>query len=351
MTKARVLVIGVAGNDNNINERRLTSTRFYNSHARIIYHYQAPKSRETDEYFDLVTSQYKIYKHLFTSNGMNYPHQELVEARKQWTAELVDELKSRDYAPNLVLVCSSMEEYIYEKILRRYFNPVISNAYFKDAEFLFIPKQFLTQVISTSYCYFIKNSDKQYFVQYFDDNADIVEFDMSLPTFPPIFTPYKVVKRVIHPYQNIGQLEIVMENVAKYHIDNFTIFQGAQKTKQITLGLELHDQFNLVMLVDGVELKGFEYLQFVTQKSKEFDEAITRENEKAKNKVDLTKKTFKTEKLLAISMAWKKPDKGRVINDWATQLIHGMTNDEIWDKYYEYVHIDIMRKNITGRLM
>ncbi|CAL6070925.1 Hypothetical_protein [Hexamita inflata] len=162
MKKAQVLVIGISHNDFTDKAKRYANPRFYNAHSRVLYHYQAPESRETYDQFETVTREYKTYQHIFIPNYTSCPNSELVEVRRQWGNCLVQELQSLSYSPNLILVCSSMDDLIYDKILRRYFSPVIQNSFFKQAEFLFLPRQFLAQVISTSYCYFERNNPKQY---------------------------------------------------------------------------------------------------------------------------------------------------------------------------------------------
>ncbi|CAL6079590.1 Hypothetical_protein [Hexamita inflata] len=351
MKKAQVLVIGISHNDFTDKAKRYANPRFYNAHSRILYHYQAPESRETYDQFEIVTREYKTYQHIFIPNYTSCPNSELIEVRKQWGDSLVQELQSHSYNPNLILVCSSMDDLIYDKLLRRYFSPVIQNSFFKQAEFLFLPRQFLAQVISTSYCYFERNNPKQYFVQYYDDNADIVEFDMSLPHYPSTSkTPFRVLKRVLDPYL-VSNIEIIMNYVQELQIKSFTVFEGNKKVHQMVLAKQLSLRYNVIVLVDGVELKGFEYLQFIMQKEKEFNEAIIKENETAKNKVDLNDpKIFKKEKLMAIAQAWKGVGNGKLIGDWARMLINGMTERDAWDKYEAFVAADITRKRMTGRI-
>ncbi|CAL6041048.1 Hypothetical_protein [Hexamita inflata] len=139
-----------------------------------------------------------------------------------------------------------------------------------------------------------------------------------------------------------------MNYVQELQIKSFTVFEGNKKVHQMVLAKQLSLRYNVIVLVDGVELKGFEYLQFIMQKEKEFNEAIVRENEA--KKIDLKEKTFKKEKLMAIAQAWKGVGNGKLIADWARMLINGMTERDAWDKYEAFVAADITRKRMTGRI-
>ncbi|CAL6041046.1 Hypothetical_protein [Hexamita inflata] len=112
MKKAQVLVIGISHNDFTDKAKRYANPRFYNAHSRVLYHYQAPESRETYDQFETVTREYKTYQHIFIPNYTSCPNSELVEVRRQWGNCLVQELQSLSYSPNLILVCSSMDDLI-----------------------------------------------------------------------------------------------------------------------------------------------------------------------------------------------------------------------------------------------
>ncbi|CAL6044869.1 Hypothetical_protein [Hexamita inflata] len=320
------------------------SYNLYNTHNNIFCHYMdlsRSQGRITDKLQLTTKSFQKIDNFLHPQCNLNQI--EAKQLRQKWVDRLAQECVESKYVPQYIIVCPADEDVIYCKIIKQYLKYLrYEHSLLSKATFICMPRFYMTNLLSTSYCYYNQSNDSQQSILFYENHVDFISYDMTFPTSLSLkginMDSYTRTHRFYNPYE-FEQMCQVQDLSKELKITNMVFFLGKNKERQISVAKCFAIDHFVTMLFDGNETKGYEYLQRLVQFSNLFD----------KFSESTDPNMYKMQKLYAIWICWKGFEPFNFIEKWAKKSKDGsLTGIEAWNIYNQYVNRDKERKKITG---
>ncbi|CAL6023904.1 Hypothetical_protein [Hexamita inflata] len=317
----------------------------YNTHSSIFYHYmdvEKSAGRLTEKMKLNSTTYRKTPNFLHPMCPLSF--KDANNLRKKWVDALAAECLENNYALSYFIVCPADESIAYCKIVRRYLKYLrYEHAFFNKATFVCLPRFYMTNIPSTSYIYYEENKLTQTCVQFFENHADFVDYDMGFPKSISLHginvDSYTRTHRFMNPYV-FSTMKQIQELSKQLHVKNFVFYLGANKDAQVTSAQCFAIDHYVTMLIDGNETKGYEYLQQIVEFNRLFDE-FAQPTEPGQ---------YKVQKLCSFWICWKgHAPFNTFIEKWAKMCKNGdLSEEEAWKIYKQYVQKDKDLKNIKN---